>query len=70
MNYYYIKTSLNPNDYVIGLVSLFLEVENSDVQAWARSPKPAQVGPGKLSQAQAMVRASGSPRLGLNKIEA
>ena len=29
VNYYYIKTSLNPNDYVIGLVSFFfLEVEN------------------------------------------
>jgi hypothetical protein len=28
MNYYYIKTYPNLNDYVIGLVSLFLEVDN------------------------------------------
>jgi hypothetical protein len=37
----------------------------SDVQAWARSPKPAQAGPRKPSQAQAVLMALGGLRLRL-----
>ena len=54
MKYVYFKLSLIVN---------WRRILISDVQARARSPKPAQAGPRKLSQARAMMTAWGGLRL-------
>ena len=46
------------------------DVTTSDVQAWARSPKPAQAGLGKPSQAWAVLMALRGPRLRLQYFQA